>query len=316
MGYVDPVSQHPPSVAYQRGIRAAQLGLTANAGLAAIKLAAGVVGHSYALVADAVESGVDIAGSLVVWGGLAVAARPADHDHPYGHGKAESLAALAVAVLVLAAGAGIAIEAGHEIRTPHHPPAPWTLAVLVGVVLVKTLISRWVQSVGVATESRAVTADAWHHLSDALTSAAAFVGIAIALIGARLAPDPRWAAADDWAALAASGIILLNGVNLLRGALRDLMDQAADPRVIAAVRAVALAVPGVLHVEKLTARKTGLVYRVVIHVQADSRLPLEAAHALGGRVRAEIRRQAPQVAEVLVHMEPFHGEASSIAPPG
>ena len=296
--------------AYRRGIRAAQLGMAVNAGLAAIKLVAGVVGHTYALVADAVESTVDIVGSVAVWGGLAVAARPADEDHPYGHGKAESLAALAVALLVLAAGVGIAIEAVREIAMPNRPPAPWTLAVLVGVVIVKWTLSRRVQAVGVETESHAVEADAWHHLSDAVTSAAAFIGIAVALVGSRLSPDPRWATADDWAALAASGVIVFNGVGLLRRAMHDLMDRAPDGRLLDAVRATALAVPRVLDVEKLTARKVGLVYYVDIHVQADPRMPLEEAHAVGGRVKAEIRRVVPQVAGVLVHMEPFQGHDS------
>jgi len=297
--------------AYRRGIRAAQAGMAANAGLAAIKLVAGVVGHTYALVADAVESTVDIVGSAAVWSGLAVAARPADEDHPYGHGKAESLAALAVSLLVLAAGIGIAIEAVREIATPHRPPAPWTLAVLVGVMAVKWILSRRVRAVGVATESHAVEADAWHHLSDAVTSAAAFIGIAIALIGSRLSPDPRWATADDWAALAASGVIVFNGVGLLRRALHDLMDRAPDGRILDAVRATALAVPRVLDVEKLVARKAGLVYYVDIHVQADPAMPLAEAHAVGGRVKAEIRRAVPQVASVLVHMEPYEAGGSA-----
>jgi len=304
------VTRNGATDAYRRGIRAAQLGMAVNAGLAAIKLVAGVVGHTYALVADAVESTVDIVGSVAVWGGLAVAARPADEDHPYGHGKAESLAALAVALLVLAAGVGIAIEAVREIAMPNRPPAPWTLAVLVGVVIVKWTLSRRVQAVGVETESHAVEADAWHHLSDAVTSAAAFIGIAVALVGSRLSPDPRWATADDWAALAASGVIVFNGVGLLRRAMHDLMDRAPDGRLLDAVRATALAVPRVLDVEKLTARKVGLVYYVDIHVQADPRMPLEEAHAVGGRVKAEIRRVVPQVAGVLVHMEPFQGHDS------
>jgi cation diffusion facilitator family transporter len=305
------VTRYVATDAYRRGIRAAQVGMAVNAGLAAIKLVAGVVGHTYALVADAVESTVDIVGSVAVWSGLAVAARPADEDHPYGHGKAESLAALAVALLVLAAGVGIAIEAVREIATPNRPPAPWTLGVLVGVVIVKWILSRRVKAVGVETESHAVEADAWHHLSDAVTSAAAFIGIAIALVGSRLSPDPRWATADDWAALAASGVIVFNGVGLLRRAMHDLMDRAPDGRILDAVRVAALAVPRVLDVEKLTARKAGLVYYVDIHVQADPRMPLEEAHAVGGRVKAEIRRAVPQVAGVLVHMEPFQSDGPS-----
>ena len=154
-----------------RGVRAAQTGVLVNAGLAVVKLLAGIFGHTYALIADAVESGADVLGSLIVWGGLAVAARPPDEDHPFGHGKAEALAALAVALMLLAAAAGIAFEAAREIRTPHQVPAPWTLGVLVAVIVVKGALSRRVGRVGSAIGSTAVRADAWHHLSDALTSA-------------------------------------------------------------------------------------------------------------------------------------------------
>src|SRR3954471_23554874 len=159
----------------QRGIRAAQTGMLINAGLAGIKLAAGIIGNTYALVADAVESGADVFASMLVWGGLAVAAQPADEDHPYGHGKAEALAASAVALMLLGAAVGIAFEAVREIRTPHSVPAPWTLGVLVGVVVVKWILSRRVHAVGHETGSTAVKADAQHHLSDAITSAAAFI---------------------------------------------------------------------------------------------------------------------------------------------
>jgi cation diffusion facilitator family transporter len=135
----------------QRGIQAAQTGILINAALAGIKLAAGIVGNTYALVADAVESMADIFGSLIVWGGLHVASIPADEDHPFGHGKAEALAAMVVSLMLLAAAAGIGIEAVKEIRTQHATPAPWTLAVLVAVMIVKWTLSRRVQAVGAET---------------------------------------------------------------------------------------------------------------------------------------------------------------------
>src|SRR6478752_6233393 len=146
----------------QRGIRAAQAGMLINAALAAIKLVAGIVGNTYALVADAVESGADVFASLLVWGGLAVAAQPADEDHPYGHGKAEAIAAAAVAILLIGAAVGIAFEAAREIRTPHAYPAPWTLAVLAGVMIVKWTLARRVHVVGAETRSTAVKVDAAH----------------------------------------------------------------------------------------------------------------------------------------------------------
>ena len=297
-----------------RAIRAAQLGLVINAALAATKLAAGLLGHTYALVADAVESCADIVASLVVWGGLHIAARPADDDHPYGHGKAESLAAAVVSVMLVVAAAGIAVEAVHMIRTPHRPPAPWTLGVLVGVMLVKWRLSRQVGSLGAELDSTVVQADAGHHLSDAVTSAAAFVGIAIALVGSRMDGTNAWAAADDWAALLASGVIAYNGVQLLRPALHDLMDRMPGDAVTTPVERAARAVPGVLDVEKLVVRKAGMSYFVDIHVQADGAASLERAHAIGGHVKHAIRDAVPAVRGVLVHMEPYESGGAS-APP-
>jgi cation diffusion facilitator family transporter len=289
----------------QRGIRSAQLGLLINATLAGVKLVAGLVGNSYALVADAVESTADVLASVIVWGGLAIATQPADEDHPFGHGKAESLAAAAVALMLLGAAIGIAIEAIQEIRTPHGPPATWTLGVLVGIVLVKGVLSRRVESVGRTIGSTAVKADAGHHLSDAVTSAAAFIGIGVAVWGTRVRGEPGWAVADDWAALAASLVIAYNGVAILRPALNDLMDRMPGAEVLAPVRRTAEGVPGVLAVEKLHVRRAGLVYRVDIHVQANPSTPLDEAHALGHRVTDAIRAAVPQVDAVLVHMEPY-----------
>lgn len=291
---------------HRRGIRAAQTGMIINAGLAGVKLVAGLVGNTYALVADAVESGADVLASLLVWGGLAVAAQPADEDHPYGHGKAEALAAAAVSVMLLGAAAGIAIEAAREIRTPHNVPAPWTLAVLVGVMIVKWMLSRRVHTVGREMGSTAVEADAQHHLSDAVTSAAAFVGISLALVGNRVWGGRGWAAADDWAALVAAAVIAFNGVSMLRAASQDLMDRMPGLDVVRPIRTAALDVPGVAAIEKLHVRKAGTAYRVTVHVQADATMPLEDAHALGGRVKSAICASAPKVNYVLVHMEPYH----------
>jgi cation diffusion facilitator family transporter len=290
--------------ASRRGVRAAQVGILVNALLAGVKLLAGILGHTYALIADAVESSVDILSSLLVWAGLAVAARPPDEDHPYGHGKAEALAAAAVALMLLGAAAGIAFQAAREIRTPHQVPEPWTLGVLVGVVLVKGLLSRRVKKVGAAIGSTAVKADAWHHLSDALTSAAAFIGISIAVWGSRYRGGTGWAQADDWAALVASVVIAFNGILLMRPALHDLMDRMPGDEVVGAIRRAAEGVPGVLAIEKLAVRKAGLGYRVNLHVQAEPTMLLDQAHILSGRVKGAIQTSVPQVQAVLVHMEP------------
>lgn len=288
-----------------RGIRTVQAGLVANALLAAVKLVAGIAGNAYVLVADAVESTADILGSVIVWGGLRISAQPADDDHPYGHGKAEALAGAVVGVLMIGAAIGIAIEAVRRIRTPHSPPAGWTLAVIGTVIVIKWLLSRRVRAVGADIGSTAVRADAWHHLSDAITSAAAFAGISIALWGSRTSGTSAWATADDWAALLAGGIILYNATTLLRIAADDLMDRMPGVEVVGPVRRIAEQVEGVLAIEKLYVRKAGLSYRATIHVQADPRMPLDEAHALGHRVQHAILDAEPRLASVLVHMEPY-----------
>lgn len=283
-----------------RGIRSAQAGLLTNAVLALVKLIAGVLGNSYALIADAVESGADVFSSLVVWGGLRLSARQADEEYPFGYGKAEPLAAAVVGLMLLGAAVGIAIKAVHEIRTPHHTPAPFTLAVLAAVILIKEVLFRRVFAVGEDVGSTAVQADAWHHRSDAITSAAAFVGIAVALWG-----GPGWESADDWAALVAAGVIVVNAISIVRPAVADLMDRAPGEEVLARIATAATAVPTVQAIEKLNVRKAGMGYYVDIHVQADPAMSLHDAHVLSGRVKGAIRRAVPAVAGVLVHMEPF-----------
>lgn len=283
-----------------RGKRAARLGILANALLAAFKLVAGIAGHSYALVADAIESSADVASSTIVLGGLQVAGREPDESYPFGYGKAETLAAAVVALMLLGASSAIAIEAVREIRTPHHAPAWWTLLVLVIVMVVKGALSRWVGSVATDIGSTAVKGDAWHHMSDALTSAAAFIGISVALVG-----GPGWEAADDWAALAAALVIAVNGALLLGPAVADLMDRSAGPDVLEEIRRCAVSVDGVRAIEKLAVRRVGLGYRVVVHVQADPELPLRDAHALGGAVSRAMHQQVSHVQLVTVHMEPF-----------
>jgi cation diffusion facilitator family transporter len=271
-----------------------------NACLAIVKLVAGIVGNTYALVADAIESTADIFASLIVWSGLRVATRDPNEEYPFGYGKAESVAAIAVAMMLLAAAVGISFEAVREIRTPHKTPAPWTLLVLVGVLLIKFVLFRRVRSIGEEAHSTAVRADAWHHLSDAITSAAAFVGITIALWG-----GPGWEQADDWAALFASVVIFYNGILLMRPAIHDLMDRMPGIEIVEPVRHAASSVAGVLAVEKLSARKAGMVYYVDIHVQANPEMSLHDAHELSGAVKSAIRLRVPKIAGVLVHMEPF-----------
>jgi len=285
-------------------LRVAVLGLLVNVGLVVAKLVAGILGHSYALIADAIESSTDVIGSLAVWAGLRIAARPPDETYPYGYGRAEPITVAVVSLLLMGAAIGIATASIHEILTPHHVPAPFTLIVLGAVVLLKEGLFRRVRSVAVETESLAVLTDAWHHRSDALTSAAAFIGISIALWG-----GPGWEAADDWAALLAAGIIGINGFRFMRVAIDQLMDRQPSDEILRAIATAVVSVPGVRHYEKLRVRAVGDAWFVDLHVQVDPATQLIEAHNMSGRVKGAIRGARPDVHEVLIHIEPYEAAA-------
>ena len=289
---------------YGAGARLALLGVAVNFLLALVKIVSGVLGNCYALIADGIESTLDIFGSLAIWVGLKVAAEPPDDEHPYGHGKAEPLASVVVAFAVILAAIGLAVESVREIITPHHAPAPFTLAVLVAVIVVKETLFRKVSAAAGQTGSSAVKTDAWHHRSDAITSAGAFVGISIAILG-----GPGWEQADDWAALFTCGIIGFNGWRLLRPALLEIMDTAPPKELEDSVRAVAAAVAGVITVEKCRLRKMGIEFYVDIHIGVDAALTVRAGHRIGHDVKDAIRAANPAAADVLVHIEPIEPEA-------
>jgi cation diffusion facilitator family transporter len=294
----------------RRSIRWAQAGLLTNACLVFVKLFAGIIGHSNALIADAVESSADIFSSLIVWMGLSIAARPADEDHPYGHGKAEPLAAAIVSLMLLGAAVGISLIAIRDIRTPHHLPSPFTLFVAAGVILVKEILYRRVSRVGREVGGTAIVADAWHHRADAISSLAAFIGISIALIGGR-----GWEAADDWAALVAAVVVAVNGIRTLRPAISGLMDEAPDRSVKERVLQAAAEVDGVRSVENLNVRGSGLGFYVDVHVKADPKLSLEEAHEIASKVKYAILEAVPSVVGVLVHMEPYKANSSVVEDP-
>jgi cation diffusion facilitator family transporter len=288
-------SRHPAG----RGIRSSFIGVAVNLTLATFKGVAGYFGNSYALIADAIESLSDVVSSLIVAAGLKIATLPRDEDHPYGHGKAEPIAATLVGLALVAAATTIAIQSIHEIRTPHHAPAPFTLLVLVAVIVTKETLFRFVFNVGDTISSTAVKADAWHHRSDAITSFAVFVGISIALIGGK-----GYESADDWAALVASGLIVYNAYRLLRPAVGEVMDTAVPRDVEAHVREIACGVPGVLGVDECLVRKMGFDLYVDIHVWVNGDIPVREGHGIASQVRQAIQDSNDSIAGVLVHVEP------------
>lgn len=295
--------------------RVALLGLAVNFALAVLKLVAGIVGHCYALIADAIESIADIVGSVVIWGGLHVGAKPADHDHPYGHGKAESLAAIVVAFLVMLAGVGIGVKAVDEILTPHHTPAWWTLVVLVAVVIVKESMSRYAARTARQEGNTTMAVEAGHHRADVITSVAAFIGISVALFGQRVFGGGggggggdgegtlRWSSADDFAAVFAAFIIVYNGWKLAKLPLRELMD-AAPFEELEIAKAATLTVPGVRGIEKTRARTSGSRHYLEMHVEVDPTMSVADAHVITGKIKCAVREKLPNTADILIHVEP------------
>lgn len=270
-----------------------------NLVLALIKISTGVMGSSYALIADGIESTSDIFTSLIVLSGLQFSSKPADQSHPYGHGKAESLAGLAVALFLIGAGIVIAVQAIGEIQAPQQSPAWFTLPILAIIIVVKEALYRRMHSVGSELESRSLRSDAWHHRSDAITSLAAFVGISIALIG-----GTGYESADDWAALLACAIIFANGIRLLRPALDEVMDASVSDDIEQQVISIASSVEGVVAIEKCRIRKSGLGYLMDLHVEVDSAISVKNGHAIGHMVNDRLMKSSLPITDVVIHIEP------------
>ncbi len=285
----------------QRSLRATFSGLAVNVALTAAKFAAGVLGHSQALIADAVESLADIFSSIIVWRGVVVAAKPADEEHPYGHGKAEPLAAATVSAMLMLAAGMIAYHSLKGIVEPRVPPSAWTLLLLVVVIAVKELLFRFVLHEAGHAESSAVETDAWHHRADAITSTAAFLGISIALVGGK-----GYENADNWAALVAAFVIAFNGWRLLRPAFNELMDRSPDRRLIEQIKTIAATVPGVDRVEKCIVRKMGWQFYADMHVEVNPEMTVLRSHGIAHEVKNVVREKIPSVRDVLIHIEPLN----------
>ena len=283
----------------EQGIQTTIIGIITSIVLAAIKAIAGVMGNSYALIADAIESTSDVFTSIIVLTGLKIARRPADETHPYGHGKAEPFAGIIVSAALFIAAIVIIIQSLHEIITPHHAPAPFTLIVLVAVVISKEFLFRFIIKVGNSVDSVAVKNDAWHHRSDAITSGAAFIGIAIALIG-----GSGYEQADDYAALCASAIIIYNAFRLFRPALFEIMDAAPSPEIIRKVVEASLMVNGVVAIDKCFARKMGFQYYIDMHVIVDGNISVHKGHEISHEVKDKLVDSFQNISDVLIHIEP------------
>lgn len=285
--------------AEKTAIKATYFSIFTNLLSAIIKGIAGIFGHSYALIADAIESTTDIFSSFLVFLGLKYAQRPADKNHPYGHGRIEPLITFIVVGFLITSATIIAIESIQNIRTPHELPRSWTLYILGAIIAWKELSYRWVLRKSKETNSSSLKADAWHHRSDAITSVAAFIGISIALI-----LGEGYESADDWAALFAAGFILYNSYLIFRPALGEIMDEHIYEDLESDIRRISLSVNGILGTEKCLIRKVGLKFQVDLHATVDGTFSVNKGHEIAHDLKDTLMEELPQIANVLIHIEP------------
>jgi cation diffusion facilitator family transporter len=283
----------------QTAIKTIYFSITGSLVLAFVKGAAGLLGNSHALIADAVESTTDVFSSLLVLFGLKYAKRPADENHPYGHGKIEPLITFLVVGVLIASALFIAHESVRNIQTPQPTPKPWTLIVLAVIIIWKELSYRYVLRKSRETQSTSLHADAWHHRSDAITSVTAFIGISIALIFGK-----GYESADDWAALFAAAFILYNSYLIFRPALGEVMDEHRYDTLIEEIRRVSMTVDGIRGTEKCFVRKSGTKYHVDLHAIVDAEISVRAGHHIAHQLSDTLRREIPGLAHISVHVEP------------
>ena len=288
-----------PTSHEKTAIKATYFSIVGNICLAIIKALSGVFGHSYALIADAMESTADIFSSLLVLFGIKYASRPADKNHPYGHGRAEPLVTFLVVGFLITSATVIAYESIKNIQTPHELPRLWTLFVLSPLIIWKEISFRLIMKKARESNSSSLKADAWHHRSDAITSIAAFIGISVALYFGK-----GYETADDWAALFAAGFILYNSYHIFRPALGEIMDEHVYDDLVLDIRKVSMSVNGIVGTEKCFIRKAGMKYHVDLHAKVNANISVKEGHEIAHQLKDTLRLEIPQLGHVLIHIEP------------
>ncbi len=292
---------------YRDAIRAALLGLFVNFALGLAKLAGGIAGNSFALIADAVNSIGDVVATVVVLFALRVAQRPPDNEHPYGHSRAEGIAASNVAMLIVISAVMIAWEAMHRFQETHTVPPLWTLWIAGFNVLIKEVLYHYKVRVGRRTGSIALIVNAWDHRSDAFCSLAVFVGLVTIRVGGE-----KFVWADEAASLFVAIAIAFSGTKLFLSSASQLMDAQAEPQFVADVTRIAASTENVTLVEKIWIRKSGLEYFVDIHIEVPPQLSVSQGHDIAHQVKEKLFEEFPKIRDVMVHVEPDRQHAREI----
>ncbi len=286
----------------QQSYRMILWGLITNIAFAAVKIGGGIVGHSHALLADGLESLLDVLSSFLNWIACKASEKPPDAEHPYGHGKIESLAGIFGGFLLIFSGIAIGGTAFSQIASPslERPiPSPFTLLVLIVIVLIKGFLSRTMLRKNRALNSSVLHADAWHHGADAMTSLAAFIGISLTMTGI-----PPFRTADNWAAIFSCAVIIFNGVSILRNTTKEIMDSRVSQEMVDRVLELAVSVPGVKSAEKCRVRKSGVSLLADLHIRVDGNLSVRQGHQISHDVIHHLLAADPRLHDITIHLEP------------
>ncbi len=281
------------------GRRVAGLSIAASCLLSVSNIWIGYAAGSTSVVATGLEFLGDVLASILVLVGMTLAAKPADAEHPYGHGRIEILSGLSVGLILAAGGVGICFRSLQKITEQHPPPDLYSIWPLLGAIAVRSGMSTLKFRVGRRIGSASLVADAWNDAVDILSAAAALCALGLTLY------DPaRFLAADHYGGFAVGLFVIYTGVRVLRETSLDLIDTMPPLDLIERIKAAALQVDGVQGIEKCYARKTGLQHHVDLHVEVDPGISVAHSHDIATNVRAHIRQIMPEIADVLVHIEP------------
>ncbi|MBD3218939.1 MAG: cation diffusion facilitator family transporter [candidate division Zixibacteria bacterium] len=296
------ISSRSPRVKIMQKVTA--WGLVANLGLAAIKFFAGTLGHSNALVADAVHSLTDTSTDIAVLIGAPRWSAPADESHPHGHGRIETLITVFIGLVLIAAAVGLGFKAISDLQTaPDKSPGWIAFWAACASIIIKELLYRWNAHVGRRVKSSAIIANAWHHRSDALSS----VPVVVALLGTRI--QPAWTFLDHLGAIIVSLFILQAAWKIFWPALKQLSDTGASKEEIEELYNMIRYVDGVRDAHALRTRNIGPGLQVDLHLQVDPELSVRDGHTLAGVAKSRLLEHK-NVVDVLIHIEPFEDEES------
>lgn len=266
--------------------------------LAATKIWTGLAAGSTAVISDGFESAGDVLSSAIVYGGLLLASKPPDAEHPYGHGRYETLAGLAVGALLLLTGFSIFWNGLAHLRD-HELIQAFAVYPLIAAVILKSALAYTKFRVGRRIASTSLQADAWHDMTDLVSTAIALIAITLSLLD-----HSRFGVADRIGAMVIGVIIFALSLRVVHGVLGQLLDTMPEPEKMAEIREVASRIPGTLGIEKCFARRTGLRYHVDLHLEVDPEMTVRESHEVAAEVKHRLKDQLHWIADVLVHVEP------------